>query len=146
MKNKSNAVIVSFIASAYLIMASGSTPCSAQGSSDSPFQIEVKEVSILPHVQARYKTMKLVPVGDYQNWHMDAGSVVSQEVVEVPNHPDSVWIEILALVKNSSASDAKFQFKAPKLELSGGQTIQPWEHLFAGMADYDGLAHVLAGC
>ena len=64
-------------------------PGSAQENGNSKFKIEVKEVSVLPHLHARYKTMKVIPEGDYQDWHMDAGSVVAQEVVEVPNHQDT---------------------------------------------------------
>jgi hypothetical protein len=115
----------------------------AQSKSPSGLQFDVKEVSVLPHVGARFKTMKLIPAGDYENWRMDAGSVVSQQVVSVPKQPDSMWIETLVLVRNNGGNDEKLDFKNPQLQLASGGSIKPWEHLFAGMADYQGLVGVL---
>ena len=143
MKNKLFNGKLLFTTMLYLTCLHFTTKCFAQGTEKAGFQIEVKEVSVLPHIDARYKTMKLLPSADYQNWGMDRGSRVEQVVVEVPVQQDSIWIEALVLIKNDSTDDAKFNFKTPTLELNGGKSIEAWEHLFAGMADYDGLVRVL---
>ncbi len=104
-------------------------------------QFEVKAVSVLPHIGARFTTMNLIPKGENQHWTMNQYGVFGKQVVHIPEQQNSIWIEALILVRNNGVEAQKFRFKSPRLELSGGQTIQPWESLPGGMyGSYDEIA------
>ncbi|MGO8759662.1 MAG: hypothetical protein ACLQG3_16210 [Terracidiphilus sp.] len=107
------------------------------------FRIQVNGVAILPHIGARYTTMKQIQGGDWQGWGMDDAAAVSEEVVGVPRSFGRKWVEVLAQIENTGTTSGRFQLATPALVVGGGKKIEPWEYLLANMSDYDGLVRLL---
>ncbi|MGA2572518.1 MAG: hypothetical protein ABSF23_18575 [Terracidiphilus sp.] len=132
-----------FIILAGLIIPWLASPGALGQGATASFQIQVNGVAILPHIGARYVTMKQIQGNDWQAWGMDEGSAVTEEVVSVPKNFGRKWVEVLAQIENTSTTSGRFQVATPSLIVGGGKKIEAWEYLLAEMSEYDGLVRLL---
>ncbi len=128
---------------AIVALAMAQSVAQAPARFDSGLQIEVRDVSVLPHLGARYKTMEAIANVEYQRWQMDVGSMIAQQVVKSPLRHGSKWIELLVMARNTGEKDEKLRFAAPRLQLPSGDEVRPWEFIVSGMGDYGSIARAL---
>lgn len=116
---------------------------SARPESAASVRFEVKSVMVLPHLGDRYETLRSLPDSDYQVWQLSTGGTIAQQVISIPKQSGTKWVEVLILARNNTRREEKVRFNSPRLKLGDGASAPPWEVVFAGMGNHDGLARSL---
>lgn len=130
----------------FMLIASSASPAQTTRPTDSRSAMSAKilAISAVKNMSSRYGIIKKFPEGEFQPWHMTAGSVIAQAVVSTPSTVDRKIVELLVSVSNDSGANQTIQWQDVGIAIPKHDKAVPFEFLFSGVVgDYDSLAHVL---